>query len=544
MKNRIYILCTILAFSLIFSSCAQPANSEVKTDGGQNTGAAQGTSDTTQKTELTLAIGGEPDEGFDPCTGWGRYGSPLFQSTLMDVDKDFNYVNDLATEHKVSEDGLTWTFKIREDAKFTDGEPVKASDVAFTFNTAKTSSSEIDLTKLESARAVDATTVEFKLVSPMSVFLDVTADLGIVPEHAYSSTYSQNPIGSGPYKFVQWDKGQQLIIERNEDYYGKKPAFEKIVMLYIGEDAALAAVKAGTVDVAMTVPSMVQDIPGYKLLNCKSVDNRGVSMPVTAPGTKSADGIPVGNAVTSDIAIRKALCYGIERKTMVDDVLKGYGTEAYSVCDGLPWWNSETAIKDGELEAQKAALDVAGWKVNNDGIREKDGIKASITLLYPSSDSVRQAIALSFSQQARELGIEVTVKGASWDDIGKQMYSDCVLFGWGSQSPMEVYNLYYGKEVTTGYNNPTNAVNPKVDEYIDAAMNALTVEDANANWQKAQWDGSTGFSMQGDASWCWLVNIDHLYYVRDGINTGEQQIHPHGHGYPLISNIKDWYMEK
>jgi peptide/nickel transport system substrate-binding protein len=108
-------------------------------------------------TSITLAIGGEPDEGFDPCTGWGRYGSPLFQSTLLEFDRDMNIVNDLAAGYSVSANGLLWTFRIREDARFTDGQPVRASDVAFTFNTAKESGSEIDLTRMRAARAVNAT---------------------------------------------------------------------------------------------------------------------------------------------------------------------------------------------------------------------------------------------------------------------------------------------------------------------------------------------------------------------------------------------------
>jgi peptide/nickel transport system substrate-binding protein len=509
---------------------------------------------------LTLAIGGEPDEGFDPCTGWGRYGSPLFQSTLLEFDKDMNIINDLAAAYSVSGDGLVWTFRIRGDAFFTDGKPVRAADVAFTFNTAKQTGSGIDLTRMTEARSVNDTTVEFELNAPMSTFPNIAVSLGIVPAHAYSPAYGQNPVGSGPYKFVQWDKGQQLIVERNDAYYGQRPAFDRLTLLFYDTDAAFAAVQSGQVDVAMTIPSLVRDIPGYSLARCISVDNRGISLPATRAGTYSADNLPVGNDVTSDIVIRKALIYGINRDAIILDAVNGYGRRADSACDNLPWWNPRTAIVDGDVEGQKAALEAAGWIASNAagntdgaaagniagkaaGIREKNGVRASFDLIYPASDGLRQAVALSFAQQARALGIEVKPLGGSWDDIGRRMYSTPVVFGWGAHNPMEIFDLYYGKYPTTGYANVTNMVNPQVDRYMEAALGALTMEDAMANWKLAQWDGATGLSNLGDATWCWIVDIDHLYYVRDNLDIGNQRIHPHGHGFPVISNIKEWKLK-
>jgi peptide/nickel transport system substrate-binding protein len=492
------------------------------------------------KTALTLAIAGEPDEGFDPCTGWGNYGSPLFQSTLLEFDRDMNFTNDLATGYSVSPDGLTWTFDIRSDAKFSDGQPVTAEDVAFTFNTTKETASRIDLTRMKLARAVSPTRVVFELNTPFSAFVNAAVFLGIVPKHAYSENYGQKPIGSGPYVFVQWDKGQQLIVERNENYYGTKPVFKRLILLFLDIDGAYAAVQSGLVDIAMTEPVLVRDIKGYSLFRARSVDNRGITFPATKVGTYNADNLPVGNDVTSDITIRKALIYGIDRMAIVRDALSGYGMPAYTICDGLPWWNPQTRIVDNDVAGQKAALDAAGWQPGGDGIRIKDGLRASFTLNYPAGDSVRQAIALAFAQQARALGIEALPKGISWDDLEKEMYRMPGVFGFGSHSPMETYSLYYSKLAVTGWNNLTNVHNPTVDRYMDAALAALTTEDANANWQKAAWDGTTGYSNQGDATWCWIADIDHLYYVRENLDTGNQRIHPHGHGFPIISNIKEW----
>jgi peptide/nickel transport system substrate-binding protein len=175
--------------------------------------------------ELRLAVGGESEDGYDPTLGWGRYGSPLFQSTLLRRDADLKVVNDLATAYTVSPDGLLWTVDIRADAKFSDDTPVTAEDVAYTFTKASQSGGLTDVTVLDTASALDADTVELRLKRPQSTFVNRLVTLGIVPRHAHNAGYGRNPIGSGPYRLVRWDEGQQLVVEANPGYYGQRPAF-------------------------------------------------------------------------------------------------------------------------------------------------------------------------------------------------------------------------------------------------------------------------------------------------------------------------------
>ncbi|MCM3561593.1 ABC transporter substrate-binding protein [Brevibacillus borstelensis] len=528
-------IAAIMAMVLLLAAGCAP-------DKNQGTGAEA----EKKKDELILAIGYEPEDGFDPTTGWGRYGSPLFQSTLLKRGKDLKIVNDLATGYEVSDDGLVWTVKLRSDVKFSDGQPLTADDVAYTYDTASKSGSVIDLTVLKSVEAVDPFTVKFTLVHPQSTFVNILVATGIVPKHAHGEDYAKKPIGSGPYKLVQWDAGQQLIVEANPEYYGPKSAFKKLTFLFLKEDAAYAAAKAGEVDMAFVLPNAAkQQVPGMHLVTVNSVDNRGILFPVVKAGGATKDGAPVGNDVTADIAIRKAINIAIDRKKLVEGIFDGFGTPAYSVADGMPWWNPDTVIEDADFDQAGKILAAADWKdADGDGILEKGSLKAEFTLVYQADDQSRQSLAIAAADMIRPLGINIKVVGGSWDDIARMMHSNAVLFGWGSYDPLEMYNLYSSKTAGIGWYNTGFYANPAVDEYMEKALKATTEEEALGYWKKAQWDGKTGFSAKGDAPWAWLVNRQHLYLVRDGLDIGQPKIQPHGHGWPITDNIVEWSWKK
>lgn len=495
-------------------------------------------------TELRLAIGGEPDDGYDPTLGWGRYGSPLFQSTLLTRDADLGIVPDLASDWSVSDDGLVWTVDIRTDARFSDGEPVTAADVAYTFTTASRSGGLTDVTALAEAVAVDEDTVALRLSSPQSTFVHRLASLGIVPEHAHGPDYARDPVGSGPFTLVQWDEGQQLIVERNEDYYGEQPAFERVVFQFTGEDASMAAASAGQVDMA-AVPSQLAtaDIAGMDLVAVQSVDNRGIVFPyLPDDGRTTDDGMPIGNDVTSDRAVRRAINVAVDRAALVDGVLEGYGSPATGPVDGLPWHEPAAAVEDADPERAEQLLEDAGWVDDDgDGVRERDGVPAAFTLLYPADDTLRQGLALAVVDMLAPIGIDVTADGASWEVIDQRLHADAVLFGWGSHDPTEMYNLYSSRQAGVEYWNPGHYANPEVDAHLDAALAATDEQTAVQAWRAAQHDGDgTGFGPSGDAAWAWLVNLEHTYFVDECLDLGEPRIEPHGHGWPITAGIADW----
>lgn len=553
MKNKVFRILGICAsFALLLSACSNSSTTSSSAV-SQADSAASVSEETTasdsdlarleNKEELRIAV--KAFTTLDPCMGWGQYGPSLIQSKLMQINST-SIEKDLATEYSVSDDGLVWTFKIRDDVKFHDGSKLTAADVAFTFNNTKAIAGKVDLANMDEAVAIDDTTVEFRMNKPFSSFLYNTAALAIVPEKSYvdSATYSKNPIGSGPYKFVQYDEGQQVIMERNDDYYADKSNFKKLVLIMMDTSSAFAAVQAGTVDMAKVDEQSAQtQVGGYYLKEFTTYDYRSISMPYNTPGTTTEEGDPIGNAVTSDVAVRKALSLGISREGMVQNALAGYGEATFDVFSKFDWGLGDLVkdVKDGDVEAAKKILDEAGWVEGSDGIREKDGVKAEFELLYGANAVDRQAIAMSFAEEAKKLGISVKPVGKDYDEIKKLAKSTPMVLGGGHCNPMNVDMIYDGRFAKiTGWSNVIGYSNEKTDKYIEQAFSAKTDEEANEFWQKVSWDGTEGPSVLGETCYIPICYIRHLYFVRDGIDLGKDVILAHDHGAASLQDVIHW----
>ena len=512
--------------------------------GGDNAGSATDTS----QVVIAMSPSSEPAAGFDPCVAWGcgEHGhEPLSQSTLITTDENLEFTPDLATEYGCSEDGMTWTFTLRQDVVFSDGTPLTAADAAFTINTINSSAqAQADLSMVKKAVAVDDYTLRLDMVKPNNALLYTLAVVGIVPEASYGTNYGAAPIGSGRYLLEQWDQGQQVIFTANPSYYGEPPLMQKVVVVFMEEDAALAACTAGEVDIAYTSALMADKVPqGYELFDCATVDSRGISLPTQPAGSAPRMGMdgaehPVGNDVTADIAVRRAMNLAVDRQAMIDNVINGYGTAAYSVGDGMPW-SSEDMKVERDVQAAQQLLAEAGWKAGADGVLAKDGTRASFQLLYAAGDSTRQALAYEFSNQMAAIGIEVEVKGGDWDtDLYPHQFDTPILWGWGSNSPVELYELSY----SSGWGNVAAYDSAVVDGHLDAALAAPTLEESYTEYRLAMWDeqAQDGEAPKGAATWVWLANIDHLYFKRHGLEVAQQKPHPHGHGWSLANNVDRW----
>ena len=485
------------------------------------------------------AHGEEPEFGFDPMHGWGYHDSgtdPLIQSTILKRDADNNFVNDLATDYEISSDLKTYTVTIRDDVKFTDGSQLTAKDVAFSYNKAKELGEGADLSSMEEAKA-DGDKVVFTLNKADSTFINKLTDVGIVPEASYDEeSYGQNPIGSGPYKLAQWDKGQQFILEKNPDYYGKEPYFEKITNLFLDSDAAFAAVKNGDVDIAeVPVAYANETVEGYHMEYFDSIDVRGVSIPTQMDeGKVAADNYTIGNNVTGDPAIREALNIGINRQEIVDGALNGFGNVSYNGVAGQLPWATAPAFEDGQVDEAKAILADAGWNdTDGDGIVEKDGVKASFTVYYKATATERQAIAVSLAEQAQKIGIEIIPEGASWDDIDPNIHSQGVVWGWGSADPYSLEHQYDSRVAGVGYDNAEMLNDSTVDSLIDSAM-TQDLDSSYGTWSQVAQQANSQYP------YIWIGTMDYTYFVSDDLDISNSTHLIYPHGGDIWGNIYDW----
>lgn len=557
-KKVITLICAVTMTVALLAGCGSSENTgsspagSGQGSGTENTGensnkeasAATGREARKVNGQIIVAIGGEPETGFDPSTGGHGSITKVFFSTLFMRDKELGWTNDLAEGYKVSDDKLTWTVTIRDDAVFTDGSKVTADDVAFTYAMAKESGSDIDLTMIEDIKAVDDVTVEFTLNRTYSAFIERLAYLGIVPEASYDENFKDAPIGSGPFKFVQWDKGQQVIAVANEDYYGQVPAIKQLTMVFLDKDAAFAAVQNGDVDVAAIDGILAgQEVDGTYVENIDSIECYGVCFPmIPNEGKKAKDGAVMGNNVTCDLAVRQAFNKAVDRERVVSGVLNGYGTPSTTGLEKMPWLNEGTVLDPSEyadVEGAKKILEDGGWKdTNGDGTIDKDGTEAKFKLLY--TDGVyRQEMALEFVNVAKEMGIEVTLEKVTWDTILEQIHTEAVFFGFGSGDPSELFNLYYGENAggVVAWDNAGCYQNKEVDRQIDEALDCTDEAEALEHWRALQ----EHTSAVGDAPYCWLVNANHVYLCADGFTFGQPVVQPHGGR--IFDNVAEWAWE-
>ena len=508
-------------------------------------GATEGAADkASSQVIVSMTTGSEPAAGFDPMVSWGcgeHVHEPLIQSTLITTDADLNFKNDLATSYEASEDGMTWTFTVRDDVKFTDGTPLTARDVAFTINGILNSeASECDMSMVKEAVATDDATVVVHMEKPFNALLYTLAVVGIVPEHAYGDTYGDNPIGSGRYMLEQWDKGQQVILKANPDYYGEAPNIQRVVVVFMEEDASLAAAKSGQVDVAYTSATFAAQQPsGYDLLNCASVDSRGISLPVIPAGAMKTD--EKGEAAAGQrchVRPGHSPSHQLRRRPRQDDRQRAERLRHRGLQRGrrhavvLARHEVLHRCREGEEAARRRRLDGRCGRHPREG-RHARCVQPVLLGRRHRAPRYRRGVHQPDERaghrsihQGRQLGRSVPASVYRSGGVGlghERAHRDLqpvLLQGHG-----QLRLLQRAKP-------PTSTSTRR--------WPSLLWQESFDLWKKAQWDGQSGIAPQGDAPWVWFANIDHLYFAKDNLKIAKQKPHPHGHGWSLVNNVDQW----
>ncbi|MBA2322703.1 MAG: ABC transporter substrate-binding protein [Pseudonocardiales bacterium] len=490
----------------------------------------------------SIVIGaGSEQESLNPILGYAPDGASKVFDGLVSRDASLALVPALAqTLPTSSAEGLTWTATLREGVSFSDGAPLTASDVVFTYqsvlNPAVNSTIASNYDALASVSASDDRTVVFTLKYPYAPFAQRLA-LGIVPKKAFdgvdinTAPFNTAPIGTGPYTVVEWRKGDRMVLKANERYWGGAPAIKTATIVFVTDDNARATrMAAGEFDVAVLPPKLAKTYAGregYRLVQTQSADYRGLGVPSELP-------------FTSDPAVRLAINTGINRQAMVDTVLAGAGKPAATpISPYLANWYDPAAVFRYDPAEAARMLDRAGWVAGPDGKRSKGGQSARLPVLYPAEDSLRKELALAAASDMARLGIDAPVEGTTFELMLKRQRETAGL--WGGGDPYDpdsaAYTLlnssYIGQQ---GYVNMTLYRNAGVDAALDAGRRTIDPVARKTAYNAFQ----TAYVV--DPGWAFLVFLDHTYVLKDRWTGQQPQIEPHDHGllHAVWWNLEKW----
>ncbi|MDD3409270.1 MAG: ABC transporter substrate-binding protein [Eubacteriales bacterium] len=442
----------------------------------------------------------------------------LIFSYLVVPDENLNFVGDLATSWDISDDGLTYTFHLRNDATWHDGEPFTAADVVFTFTSLAApgytggaenrvlglkgapayQAGEAD--SIEGLSAPDDYTVVFELSEVNAAFLS-NMYTAILPKHVLENEdpsewanddFNRAPIGTGKYKFVEWKSGQYISLTRNDSYFGAHPSIENVIVQFGADTTLVAALINGEIDVLYGLPASemetVEAMPniGYYSSPALSVYYIGLNQLVES---------------LSDLRIRQALAYALDKETLVDTL---FGSEVAYVADDIFPANHWSHADDVQTyafdpEKAKALIEEAGYTMGGSGIYEKDGKPLHLTFDVAESSTVSAMSAL-IQQMWKAVGIDCEIISQDFstlaytklfpsDSDGNPRYvtaDDFMMYtlGFGVEVDPNEYNEYLSTAKGPGSWNFISYSNPTVDELFAKQLVQTNPEERAATFHE------------------------------------------------------------
>ncbi|MEM6497699.1 MAG: ABC transporter substrate-binding protein [Pseudomonadota bacterium] len=475
------------------------------------------------ETTFIVAVSADPGQ-FNPAITTGAHVHAVADSMfngLVALDENLQPIPDLATEWTVSDDGTVYTFTLVE-ALWHDGEPFSSDDVQFTFENvlfehhARTSSGLSGV--VDAIETPDPRTVVFRLNTPHPAllrWLDVT-EAPILPSHLYgdagdptTAAPNANPVGTGPYRFVSYEPGNQVVLERNPDYFkGETTDIERVVFRVIADgETAMLAFERGEVDY----------IPRIGGQNINRADDAGQLLTATAgPGGGNCImtvSFNLERDITQQPEFRRAIALGIDRNRLNEQVLFGRGIVANAPFSSAIGWAHDASALAGlgyDPEAASALLEELGL------VQDANGVRAEIDMVhYPTFNRYAEIMA----QDLAEIGIRLTSRpldrSAAIAAIFDQRDFDTNLISYcnGLDPEIGIKRMYVSDNIgPIPFSNASAYVNEQVDALFSEA-GSTPDEDARASaYQEIQQ------ILADDLPYFWLVETVRVSAARDGFD--------------------------
>lgn len=526
-KSLVLLLCLVMVASAFLAGCSpkQDAVEETTAPASEET-----TAPVAEEPSGTLVVGiTEASGNFNPLyysSAYDGYVVDMVFEGLIERSFEGEYVGNVAESWEISEDGKSITFKMKQDRVFSDGQPMTAQDVVFTYQvladpsyTGRYSSTVKDMvgydeyyagetTEFTGVEAIDDYTVKFNFKEALRVNF-ANCGFAIVPKHYYGKDFAvgntaaveaitTEVMGSGPYVVSQFKEKELVYLERNPLFVGEGFMIQEIILKFVDQTTDIVELTSGGVDLLAGV------IDPKKISEAR---NAGFSI---NQYNRSGYGYVKTNCEygpTADPKVRQALYYSFNVKEFVNSYYYDADTDqVLAVTQYHPFsqisWAIDDALLDSmieydfDLEKAKALLDEAGWTVGADGFRYKDGQVFELKIAaMPDHDILATLIPMWERDWGQGLGIKLTVAYLEFNTILDYVIynSDANVQNWSlfflatsitTPDPHTLYTSFHSDYIGSGMDNTSRYSNPKVDELLDQAKAIMDIEEAKPVYQE------------------------------------------------------------
>lgn len=497
------ILITILNIAIVSTLIACSSGND-NSKNAEEAQEAQTTSETASSSEpvegdwLIYHLNAEPAT-LNPITATDAYegtvnNGKIYQTLIERNNESLELDPLLAESWEISEDKLKYTFKIKEGIKWHDGTPFTSEDVVFSYKTIM--NPKVDTPQLRSyfqeikdVKAIDDLTVEFTYARPYFLALEFCGGMPIVPKHIFdkgdfnTNPAGRDPIGTGPYKFVKWTTGREIVIEKNPDYWGEKPKLDKIVFKIITDNTvAFQVLKRKDLDISGLTP-----IQWERQTNTPSFRENFDKLSYFAPNY-SYIGWNSKRPFFADKQVRTALTHLVNRELILEKILYNLG----AVVTNPFYINSpeyDKSIEPYPYDPKKAEelLKEAGWiDHDNDGIIDKDGVKFAFEFLIPGGSETGEKIATILKEELDNVGIHMDIRKTEWAVFTSRLMDrnfDAVTLAWSMGVESDPYQIWSSTQAESG-SNFVGFKNEEADKLIEEARTEFDREKRKKLYNK------------------------------------------------------------
>lgn len=404
---------------------------------------------------------------------------------LVRYDKDLKLEGELAESWEISPDGKRITFHLRKGVRWHDGVPLTSDDVMFTYRRmidprTPTAYGE-DFKQVRRATAPDPNTFVVEYSRPFAPAL-ASWGMHVLPRHLLEkypdiskSPLNKKPVGTGPYRFVEWKTGEKVVFDANPDYFEGKPYISRVITRVIPDQATMfLELKSGGVDIMTLTPP--QYVRQTETAEFKKSFNR---YKYTASGYTYL-GFRLSHPFFKDKRVRQAIAHAADKKSLIDGVLLGLGQEATGPYKPGTWaYNPDVKKYPHDPLRAKALLAEAGWK-EKDGVLVKDGQPFEFTVLTNAGNDARAKTAAILQQNLAEVGIRMQIRTVEWaafinEFIDKRKF-DAVILGWNITPDPDQFDIWHSSKTGPKELNHVGFANPEVDRLLDEGRSTFDLE--------------------------------------------------------------------